>query len=225
MKKFAKCNLTVALTLVQVNPLPLSERSSVRPHYFEYAQFELCLAKICGLLGSVRTPPPTPSLPVAFSTAGYCKVATSVTFHTLMKAKRTGELEENRPLDLLLYCVTVPRILATAKGFKTKGAHTRWQYICYVICWWKWLNRIFKAVASPDNLSHDASLSSRTSRICDIFRSRSLRETLSHTLTLNYFLSDSSRAFDETWSPQVHLVTLGASCAQVLTFKPLKKEI
>lgn len=60
MKKFAKCNLTVALTLVQVNPLPLSERSSVRPHYFEYAQFELCLAKICGLLGSVRTPPPRP---------------------------------------------------------------------------------------------------------------------------------------------------------------------
>lgn len=100
---------------------------------------------------------------------------------------------------------------------------SRWQYICYVICWWKWLNRIFKAVARPDNLSHDAPLSSRTSRVCDIFRSRSLKETLSHTLTLNYFLSDSSGAFDETWSPQVHLVTLGASCAQALTFKPLKR--
>lgn len=63
-------------------------------------------------------PPHTPSSPVAFSGAGYCKVATSVTFLRLMKPERPAR---KKPQTLqknpkLLNCATVCKSIAATVG-------------------------------------------------------------------------------------------------------------
>ena len=65
--------------------------------------------------------PPTPSSPVAFSRAGYCKVATSVTFHRLMKPKKKKTRKKTPTcFDLLLNCVIVPINLGYCEGCQPK---------------------------------------------------------------------------------------------------------
>lgn len=122
-KKVCKMYLTVALTSLQVNPLAPPMRSSLLRWHSQ-------ICAICAVPGwDLRIIrlwfglfPPTPSSPVAFSRAGYCKVATSVTFHRLMKQTKKKNKTKKTPscFDLLLYCVIVPINLGHCEGYQPK---------------------------------------------------------------------------------------------------------
>lgn len=115
----------------QVNPPAPWRSASARLDWTQHAQFRPWTDEIYGLLSSTRTGPPHAQFsPVAFGASGFCKVATSFPFHTLIKPQTTCRAVRKANLTS---CVTARLILEPARGLTQNVRTPIWQYICYVI--------------------------------------------------------------------------------------------